>query len=114
MAADPSWAVHVTRLGPQLGAPARRPASDCFARPGQGLFGPARSRPIAASRVFVDLTPLRVSPDYRRLYTGQAVSFLGRQLTLVAAPVQVFAVTGSSVQVGLLGLVQLPPLLVGS
>lgn len=76
--------------------------------------GPARSRPIAASRLFVDVTPLRVSADYRRLYTGQAVSFLGRQLTLVAAPVQVFALTGSSVQVGLLGLAQLPPLLVGS
>jgi MFS family permease len=48
------------------------------------------------------------------MYVGQAVSFLGRQLTLVAAPVQVFALTGSSVQVGLLGLAQLPPLLLGS
>jgi MFS family permease len=69
---------------------------------------------IAASRFFVDLTPLRISPDYRRLYTGQAISFLGRQLTLVAAPIQAYDLTGSSVTVGLLGLAQLPPLLIGS
>jgi MFS family permease len=85
-------------------------ASPCWTPP-----APARhDSQIAASRFFVDLTPLRISPDYRRLYTGQAISFLGRQLTLVAAPIQAYDLTGSSVTVGLLGLAQLPPLLVGS
>ena len=48
------------------------------------------------------------------LYGGQAVAFLGRQITIVAAPLQVFELTGSSAMVGLLGLAQLPLLIVGS
>ena len=48
------------------------------------------------------------------MFSGQVVSRLGRQLTLVAAPVQVFALTGSTLMVGLLGLVQFPALLIGS
>ena len=39
---------------------------------------------------------------------------LGRQLTIVAAPIQVFALTGSTLMVGLLGLAQFPALFVGS
>ena len=38
----------------------------------------------------------------------------GRQLTLVAAPLQVYQITGSTLAVGLLGLVQLPMLIIGS
>ncbi len=41
------------------------------------------------------------------------VSQSGTQLTVVALPVQVYALTGSSLSVGLLGLVQFFPLLVG-
>jgi len=39
---------------------------------------------------------------------------IGRQLTIVAAPIQVFQLTGSTLVVGLLGLVQFPALLIGS
>ncbi|MEZ5234266.1 MAG: MFS transporter [Acidimicrobiales bacterium] len=73
-----------------------------------------RYRPRIASRLFADLTPLRRSRDFRFLFGGQAVAYLGRQLTVVAAPVQVYELTGSSLAVGLLGLAQLPFLIGGS
>ena len=65
-------------------------------------------------RLLADLTPLRESRDYRRLWTGQLVSFIGTQLTMVAVPYQVFLMTRSSLAVGLTSLAQMVPLLVGS
>jgi MFS family permease len=65
-------------------------------------------------RLLVDTTPLRVSPDFRRLWVGQAVSSLGLMITAATLPYQVFHQTGSSLAVGLLGLAQLGPLLVFS
>ena len=64
--------------------------------------------------VLVDTTPLRVSPDFRRLWSGQAVSFVGSMITTAALPFQVFRQTHSSLAVGLLGLAQLGPLLICS
>ncbi len=64
--------------------------------------------------VLVDITPLRVSRDFRRLWLGQAVSLVGTTMTAAALPFQVFDVTGSSLAVGLLGLAQLGPLLLFS
>lgn len=64
--------------------------------------------------VLLDVTPLRVSPDFRRLWTGQAVSFLGSAMTTAALPFQVYRETRSSLAVGLLGMAQLGPLLVCS
>jgi MFS family permease len=51
-----------------------------------------------------------VSRDYRLLFTGNAVSYLGRQLTVVAIPFQVFTITGSSLAVGMIGLATVVPL----
>ncbi|MDQ1396224.1 MAG: hypothetical protein QOG64_1483 [Acidimicrobiaceae bacterium] len=65
-------------------------------------------------RLLADITPLRKSHDFRLLYAGQMVSFLGSQLTVVAVPVQVFQLTHSSLQVGLASLAQLGPLIIGS
>ena len=62
--------------------------------------------------LLVDTRPLRVSPDFRRLWCGQAVSFLGSTMTTAALPYQVFHQTGSSLDVGLLGVAQLVPLIV--
>jgi MFS family permease len=59
----------------------------------------------------MDLRPLR-HRDYRFLYSAQFVSFMGSMVTYVALPYQVFALTGSSLAVGLLGLAELAPLLV--
>jgi MFS family permease len=64
--------------------------------------------------LLVDITPLRVSPDFRRLWAGQALSLVGSTMTSAALPFQVFELTDSSLAVGLLGLVQLGPLLVFS
>ncbi len=63
-------------------------------------------------RLLADLTPLRVSADYRRLWLGNTLSFVGTQLTLVAVSLEVFALTGSSFAVGMLGLAALVPLVV--
>ena len=65
-------------------------------------------------RLFSDVTPLRESGQYRLLYLGELVAFLGSQLTVVAVPLQVYLLTRSSLAVGLVGLVQLGPLLAGS
>ncbi|HEX2383791.1 MAG TPA: MFS transporter [Acidimicrobiales bacterium] len=65
-------------------------------------------------RLLVDTTPLRVSRDFRRLWIGQAISFFGSMITTAALPYQVFHETGSSLAVGLLGIVQLGPLLLFS
>ena len=62
-------------------------------------------------RVAVDIRPL-AQPDFRRLFVGQGVSFVGYQLTAVAVPVLMYAVTGSSFWVGLIGLAALVPLVV--
>jgi MFS family permease len=67
-----------------------------------------------ARRLLVDLSPLRHSRDFRFLFGGQLVSTLGTQLTVVAIPYQVYRLTGSSLDVGLVSLAILGPLLVCS
>lgn len=59
----------------------------------------------------IDTRPLR-APAYRRMWVGNALSFFGFQFTAVAVPVQMYAVTGSSAWVGLLGVAGLVPLLI--
>ena len=61
--------------------------------------------------VLPDVSPLRESDQYRRLYVSQAMSGLARQTLVVASAYQVYLLTGSSFVVGLLSLVQLVPLL---
>ena len=70
-------------------------------------------RPVttALRHVAVDVRPLRHAP-FRRLFVGQGVAFVGFQLTAVAVPVQMYAVTGSSFWVGLIGLAAFVPLVV--
>ena len=62
----------------------------------------------------VDVTPLRQVSGYRWLFAGMFVMQVGRQLTVVAVPIQVYDITGSTLAVGLLGLAQLVPLLMVS
>jgi MFS family permease len=59
-----------------------------------------------------DITPLRESAAFRRLFVGQTVSQIGAQVTQVAVPLQVYAITKSSLDVGLIGLASFVPLLV--
>src|SRR5687767_1115811 len=59
----------------------------------------------------IDISPLRRHRDFRLLTAGLAVSFFGSMVTYVAIPYQVYQLTGSSLAVGLLGAVELVPLL---
>ncbi len=67
-----------------------------------------------ARRLLIDITPLRRSRDFRALILGQLVSVLGTQLTAVAVPYQVYELTRSSLDVGLVSLAALFPLIIGS
>ena len=70
---------------------------------------------LAAIRgLAVDITPLRQSREYRLLWFGELISLTGRQVTVVALPFQVFLLTHSSLAVGMIGLVQVVPLVVAS
>ncbi|MDQ6747684.1 MAG: MFS transporter [Candidatus Dormibacteraeota bacterium] len=71
----------------------------------------ARRLSAALTGVTVDIGALRESRPFRRLSAGQLVSLVGRQITVVAVPYQVYTATGSVVLVGLLGLVQVVPLI---
>jgi MFS family permease len=65
-----------------------------------------------ARAAFADITPLRTSPAYRRLWFGHTVSSVGQQMTAVAVGIQVYALTGSTFATGLVGLFALVPLVV--
>ncbi|QKW22247.1 MFS transporter [Kitasatospora sp. NA04385] len=77
---------------------------------------PPRPAPTGLRRLtrgaFADLTPLRQSPDYRRLWFGQTVSSIGQQMTALAVGIQVFHLTGSTFLTGLVGICSLVPLVV--
>ncbi len=62
-------------------------------------------------RFLVDLTPLRASPDFRRLWIGRGLSYVLGEVTYVALPYQVYRLTGSTFAVGAIALVELVPLL---
>jgi MFS family permease len=67
-----------------------------------------------ASRILLDLDPLRDSRDFRLLFAGQLIAELGAMLAMVAIPFQVYALTRSSLQVGAVSLAQLGPLILGA
>jgi MFS family permease len=63
------------------------------------------------TRVVVDTRPLAIRP-YRRLWASTIVTSVGSQLTVVAIPLQIYNLTGSSAYVGLAGAFGLVPLVV--
>ena len=72
---------------------------------------PGRLRRLAGGAL-LDVGPLRRRREFRLLFIGQTVSFLGSMVTFVAVPFQTFELTGSSLAVGLMGLAELLPILV--
>ena len=73
---------------------------------------PAEIRePGLLRRLTVDLGPLRRYPAFRRLFIGQTISAFGSEIAAVAAPYQLYQLTHSTLQVGLLSLCELFPLL---
>jgi len=61
--------------------------------------------------LFADTAPL-ANPHFRRLWRANIVTVIGAQLTVVAVPAQIYAITGDSGYVGLTGLFGLVPLVV--
>jgi len=73
--------------------------------------GPARRRGALRDLV-ADITPLRSSRDFRLVFASRTVTLFGSQASEVALLVQARQLTGSAVAVGLLGAVELVPMVV--
>lgn len=67
---------------------------------------------MSARHAFIDLSPLRQSPPYRRLWVSGVLGGVGHQVGVVAVLVQVWAMTGSAYWVGAIGLAQAVPMIV--
>jgi len=80
------------------------------------VLPPTRRRALARRmrRLAVDTRPLRASRDFRLLWSGELISQIGSQVTLVALFVQVYELTHSSAAVGVIGAVQLGPMVLVS
>jgi len=65
-------------------------------------------------RLLLDLSPLRDSAHYRRLWAGDLFGSAASQVGVVGLPYQVYQLTHSSLAVGLIGLAALGPLLAGA
>ncbi|MEO7539393.1 MAG: MFS transporter [Pyrinomonadaceae bacterium] len=60
--------------------------------------------------MLLDLSPLRVSRDYRLLFIGQLVSFFGSMMTFIVVPWQMYRLTQSSAMVGYIYLAEFVPM----
>ena len=60
----------------------------------------------------IDVSPWRDSRDFRLLWVAGTVFYLGGMVSYVAIPFQIYTLTGSNLAVGMIGLVELAPLLV--
>ncbi|MFC8826693.1 MFS transporter [Streptomyces sp. NPDC057137] len=61
----------------------------------------------------MDVTPLRENRDFRLLYAGFVGALFGTLMTSVAVAVQIYDLTGSPLQIGLVSLARALPLVVG-
>ena len=61
--------------------------------------------------LLADLSPLRDSPPFRRLWVGTVLSAVGGGLTRFAVSLQVYQLTRSPAAVGLIGIAQMVPTL---
>ena len=74
---------------------------------------PHQPRSLAPSRPAPRRRPAPAGDlPYRRLLIGQGTAFIGSMLTQVAVPVQIYALTRSSLYVGFFGLAGLVPIIV--
>ncbi|UKJ76355.1 enterobactin transporter EntS [Azospirillum brasilense] len=55
---------------------------------------------MTLSNLFVDISLLKTNPDFRRVLIARTISLMALGLLSVAVPLQVYALTGSSLQVG--------------
>ena len=64
------------------------------------------------SKFAIDLSPLKKYPDFRRLWSAGLVSYLGSMITYVAMPFQLKEIAHSYVAVGILGIIEIVPLII--
>ncbi len=64
------------------------------------------------SKYAIDLSPLRKYPDFRNLWAAGLISYLGSMITYVALPFQLKELTDSYLAVGLLGIIEITPLVI--
>jgi MFS family permease len=62
--------------------------------------------------VTIDVSPLRISRDFRLLYAGQFISAFGSAISYVVLPWQVYQLTKSTFAVGMLGVAEFVPMFV--
>lgn len=60
--------------------------------------------------MLLDLTPLKISRDYRLLFFGQLISFFGSMMTFVVVPKQMYDLTQSNTMVGFIFLAEFVPM----
>jgi MFS family permease len=77
----------------------------------QPVNSDGESEPPAHRTHFVDLSPLRESPAFARLWFGNAISGIGGQMTIVAVGLQIYHLTGSTFAVALVGGIALIPMI---
>ncbi len=64
------------------------------------------------SKFAIDISPLKKYPDFRNLWTAGLISYLGSMITYVALPFQLKEITHSYVAVGILGIIEIVPLII--
>jgi len=62
--------------------------------------------------MLIDIAPLKKYRDFRLLFIGQLISYLGTMVSYMAVPYQVYELTKSNAMVGALGLVQFAPMVI--
>ena len=83
-----------------------------YAAAGVSVGAVSESEPVRSPRLRPDLAPLGASASFRLVFASRTVTALGTQASEVALLVQAKQLTGSPLAVGLLGVVELVPLVV--
>jgi len=68
---------------------------------------------MKAGKLVIDSSPLRDSRDFRLLFTGRLTSIVGTSITSVGVAVQVYALTHSTLAVGMISLASTVPMVTG-
>jgi MFS family permease len=68
-------------------------------------------RPGILSALSLDISPLKISRDYRLLFISQTVSLFGSMMSYVVLPWQMYQITKSSLAVGMLGAAEFVPII---
>ncbi|WP_171707252.1 MFS transporter [Herbiconiux sp. SALV-R1] len=79
---------------------------------GTGAPAGEAGEPARRRNPFADLTPLRASPAFARLWAGQAISGIGSQMTIVAVGLDIYRLTESTLAVSGVALFALLPMII--